>query len=293
MIGEANMARCGVGATALAVRPGAAHRVAVRLLRGAVGLVVLLLAGLAVFSGAAYRGDQAALRDQAEALTRTATAADDKALRLLHFVYGHHGFAKNRGYFLLPQLGPTPLDVFDRGGDCADKSRLLSAMLREVGLPSTLAMCFDHEGRPTHTVVDAVLPDGQHMLLDPIWDLHFPREAPHQYYSLLDLRRHPELLFERLAVVTASAAADAKIHRYNRAHDIYDHATTLNWEKSWLTRGIRDVYFGDAGDAVHAVARPLWLEEPKVFVAYAAGAGAAGLLGLWALIEWRVRRRRA
>lgn len=264
-----------------------------RLLRGVTGLLVVLLLGLAVVSGAAYRRDQATLAAHAEALTRTATAADDKALALLHFVYGQHGFAKNKGYYMLPQLGPTPLEVYERGGDCADKSRLLSAMLREVGLPSTLAMCFDHEGRPTHTVVDAVLPDGQHMLLDPIWDLHFPREAPHQYYSLLDLRRRPELLFERLAVVTASAADDAKIRRYNRAHDIYDHATTLNWEKSWMMRTIRDVYFGDEGDAVHAVPRPLWLEEPKVFVAYAAAGAALGVLGLWGLIEWVVRRRRA
>jgi hypothetical protein len=269
------------------------HGPGVRLLRGVMVLVVALFLGLAAVSVMAYREDHAFLAARAAAVTRMAAAPDDKALALLHFVYGQHGFAKNKGFFVLPQLGPTPLDVYERGGDCADKSRLLSAMLQEVGLQSSLAMCFDPEGHPTHTVVDAVLPDGRHMVLDPIWDLYFPRETPHEYYSLLDLRRRPELLFERLAVVTASVAVDAKIRRYNRTHDTYDHASTINWDKSWLTRTIRDVYFGDAGDAVYALPRPEWTEEPQLFVAYAAAGADLGSLALWGVIEWLVRRRRA
>lgn len=267
-----------------------------KIARGILVLLVLALLGAAAVAYASYRSDQSAFAAKAAEVAPPGAPLDERAIALLHFVYGHHGFAKNKGYYMLPQLGPTSADVYERGGDCADKSRLLSSMLREIGVESTLAMCFDHDGAPTHTVVDARLPDGRRMLLDPIWDLYFPRpDEAGTYYSLIDLRRKPELLFERLDVVTASAAADAKIQRYNRAHDIYDHATTLNWEKSGLTRWVRDTFHADKGDEVHAVPRPLILEEPKLFMAtFFAGAGVGlGVLGavVLALIgRWRRRR---
>lgn len=258
---------------------------AARIAKITASIAIAALSVAALIAWLSYRGDQARFAAEAARVAPEGQPMDERAIALLHFVFGHHGFAKNKGYYLLPQLGPTPADVYERGGDCADKSRLLSAMLREIGVESTLAMCFDHDGAPTHTVVDAVLPDGRRMLLDPIWDLYFPRREAGTYYSLIDLRRQPELLFERLDVVTASAAPGAKIHRYNRAHDIYDHATTLNWDKP-LTRWVRNTFYADAGDMVFAVPRPLLLEEPKLFVAALFAGAAVGLALLWALVAW-------
>lgn len=204
----------------------------------------------------------------------------------MHWVYANKGFEKNEGYFAWKKLGPTPIQVLEKGGDCADKSRLLSSLLREIDIPSTLAMCFNKEGNPTHTIVDAEVEPGKRMLLDPIWDLHFPKETPGEYYSLLDLRRNPQILWDRLDQVTAVAPANAKIHRYNRAHDVYDWATTINWDKNDALRSVRDLLAEKMGDRVYALSRPAFTEEPKLFAGMALAFGSLGMMGLYGIGNW-------
>lgn len=237
-----------------------------------------------------YRHDQGRLAAIAAQVAAVSSAQDEQAIALLHWVYNNHGFEKNQGAFLWSKLGPTPIDVLERGGDCADKSRLLSAMLREIDIPSTLAMCFDAHGLPTHVVVEARLADGRRMVLDPIWDLHFPKAEPGQHYGLLDLRRDPEILFRRLEVVTAEAPPDAKIRRYNRAQDVYDRVTTINWDKNALLRWIGDRLAGDAPGDVYGIPRPTVLEEPKLFFAVFGAGATLTFLALYGLLAWRSRR---
>lgn len=253
--------------------------------------LALLFTVLSIGVYTSYRDDQSELADIVARVTADAQTPEDRALALLHWVYDNKGFAKNHGYFLWKKLGPTPIQVLEEGGDCADKSRLLSAMLREIDIPSTAAMCFNHQGQPTHTVVDAEVRPGKYMLLDPIWDLYFPKEEPGEYYSLIDLRRDPQILWRRLDVVTASAAPGSKILKYNREHDIYDHATTLNWDKNGMMRSLRDYLASSRGDAVYALPRPLFIEEPKLFFAVGLAFSALGTIVLYGFASVVARRR--
>src|SRR5688572_1347087 len=118
------------------------------MLRRASPSLALLLTLLSILCWVSYRRDQARLGAIAREITAGVSAPEDRALELLHWVYQNQGFAKNEDYFLWKELRATPVDVLEEGGDCADKSRLLSSMLREIEIPSTLAMCVNDHGRP-------------------------------------------------------------------------------------------------------------------------------------------------
>jgi len=127
---------------------------------------MLCLAGAICFT--TYRIDGYVLRTMASDLTRGTADPDEKVLALNHWVHAHLPTMRNPDSFGLSRLRATPVQVLERGGDCADKSRLLSAMLRELDIPSTMVMLFDHRtGLPSHTVIEARLPDGDHMIVDP------------------------------------------------------------------------------------------------------------------------------
>jgi transglutaminase-like putative cysteine protease len=269
-------------------RPGAGRGRVSRLVRLTATAVAFASAALALTCSVSYYLDQSRL----ETIARREAATGDpseRAIQLLDWVYHNQGFSKNQGYFLVRKLGPTPVDVLERGGDCSDKSRLLSSMLRTIGISSTLALCIDERGMPRHTMVDARLPDGSEMLLDPIWNLYFPKPEG-GYYGLIDLRRDPSILWRRLEEVTAKAPARDKIHRYNRRYDTYDRASTFNWNKNGPTRLVKSLLAGPLGDRVYAVPRPAFLEEPKLFLAFA-GLGLA-LVSTWIACRWGRGRRR-
>ncbi len=188
------------------------------------------------------------------------------------------------------------MQVLESGGDCADKSRLLTAMLREVAIPSTMAMCFHpRTGQPTHTVVEARVETG-YMVLDPTWDLCFPREGEVGYYGLLDLRRDPNILFRRLARLTPAAPPTDKIHHYNREDDVYDAVSTFNWHKNRCTCLLFVVLRSIWADEVYRLSRPTWIEEPKLTVAVIAlvpGLLASGLFLVVTILSRRRRRLRS
>ena len=210
------------------------------------------------------------LRRIAEQVAPAGQLPSQRVLALLDWVYHNRGFHENNRYFLLPQLRATPMQIVDGGGDCADKSRLLSALLREVGIASTMLMCFDpRTGAPTHTVVEARIEDGAFMVVDPVYRLWFPRPDGRGYYDLLDLRRDPDILNRRLDDLLAFAAPRNPLHSYNRRSAVYDLATAINWNKNVVTRFLHDRIRDVKGDAVCRIPRPILLEEPKLFVALA------------------------
>src|SRR5215471_668484 len=83
-----------------------------------------------------WLNDNAVLREAAMAVTRDLTTPSAKIIAINHWVYHNQEFAPNDRYFLIPDLGPTPIQVLESGGDCGDKSRLVSAMLRQLGIAS-------------------------------------------------------------------------------------------------------------------------------------------------------------
>ncbi len=226
-----------------------------------------------------YRADRERLGAVARAVTAGKASLSDRVLALLDWVYHNHGFASNERYFLFKRLGATPVQVLEGGGDCADKSRLLSALLREVGIPSTMVMCFDvRSGRPTHTVVEARIGPGGYMLVDPVYDLWFPRRDSTGFFGLTDLRRDATILPRRLDELIA-ARPRSPIFAYNRAANVYDEASSINWRKNRSTRLVHDLLFLIRGEEVYRLRRPIVLEEPKLAVAWGLAAlGVASVL---------------
>ena len=189
-------------------------------------------------------------------------------LALLHRVHRITITHKNKGFFVLRRQRATPIQVLRGGGDCADKSRLLSSLLREVGIPATMVMCFDPQTqRPSHTFVEAQIGSDAHMVVDPAYNLYFPKPDSAGYYGLLELRRDPSILPRQLDALCAVLPRSAPVHQYNRRQASYDRACSINWDKNAMTRFARLLLSSRLGDAIHRLPRPILLEEPKVFVA--------------------------
>ena len=181
-----------------------------------------------------------------------------------HWVYANKGFKKNQDYFLLKSLGPTPIDVLKEGGDCTDKSVLLSAMLESIGIDSTLVMLFDIDGTtPTHTVVE-VRNRQFEAAADPVYDLVFPK--PHGgYYAINDLRNNPSLLVSRLDFLIQERGSSDKIALYKRTSESYNFASTINWNKNYVLSLFSDI-LGNIGIDARNIRRPRFLDDPKLFV---------------------------
>ncbi|MFH1108075.1 MAG: transglutaminase-like domain-containing protein [Planctomycetota bacterium] len=236
-----------------------------------------------------YRRDCARLKATAQLVVAGAESPADRVIALLHWVFANQSTKENPRYFLFPRLRATPCQVLETGGDCADKSRLLSALLREVGVPASMAMCFDpRTGHSTHTIVVAVIAPGTDMVVDPVYDLFFPRPEQRGYYGLLDLRRDATILPHRLDTLCAERPRSHPIHYYNRVSAVYSHASCMNWEKNGLTRILGDFLVRNDDDALYTIARPLVLEEPKLLVSLA-----AALLGIGAGFIYAVMARGA
>src|SRR5262249_138809 len=133
-----------------------------------------------------YSKDARSLKTLAAQLTAGITSADDKVRVLNAFVYQNKGFAKNRSCYLLKSLGPTPVQILEKGGDCTDRSRLVAAMLAQIGISSSVAMLYPCRGcMAVHTVVLAETESGT-IVADPVYDLMFPKQAG-GYHDVRDM----------------------------------------------------------------------------------------------------------
>jgi len=229
--------------------------------------VAFALAACCVVS---YCLDGEKLRRIAEHAAPSGELPSRRVLALADWVYHHEGFRENDRYFVLPRLRATPAQVLAGGGDCADKSRLLTALLREIGIASTMVMCFDRRsGAPTHTVVEAQIENGSYMVVDPVYRLWFPRPHGQGYFHLLDLRNDPTILERRLDDLLVVAPRRSPLRSYNPESAVYDHAASINWDKNVVTRLLYDRLHVRYGNDVYRLPRPVILEEPKLFVAAA------------------------
>jgi len=234
-----------------------------------VGVVLLGGAGLLY---AAYRRESRVLR--AAAIGAVAAVDADHRRdpartleRLTHWVYDNQGFAKNSRYFLSPRCGPTPLQVLESGGDCADKSRLLAAMLDELGIPSTLVMLYAPDyARPTHTVVETRLP-GFRAAADPVFDIVFP-DGTGGLLGVAQLQQQPERFEARIHALAAERGPASKVAFYPTELESYRWPRTINWERRPATRVLGSVlgWFVPEPDLV---TRPRLLAEPKLLVSIA------------------------
>ena len=253
--------------------------------RSLLSRALLAIAGLMlVFSvvvGLSWARDRQRLRAAAVEATASARSDGDRLTALLHWVYANQGFAKNRHYFLWKPLEATPVQVLEHGGDCEDKSKLFATMLRELGVPSTLAILYPCAGcAPSHVVTLVRTPSGD-TPMDAVYDVSFP-DGRGGFLDVAALKRDPSLLPRRLDALVAARGADDKVALYKRGTEGYSFTTTLNWDKNAATRAVAGLIRA-TGREPWRTARPLVLDDPKQFfaalgLAAALGLGLAGLL---------------
>ncbi|MEK6797641.1 MAG: transglutaminase domain-containing protein [Planctomycetota bacterium] len=242
---------------------------------GVAGASLLPIAGVGY---GLYWNDRLVLRVAAEHAARGATTPAEKVLRLGRFVYHQHGFRHNEGFFLFPSMRATAAQVLAGGGDCADKSRLLVALLREVGVSATPFMCMHpRTGRPAHTAVEATIGPGEHMVFDPVFDLWFPKPND-GYFGLLELRNDSSILRRRLDELVSLRGRRTQVAVYNRADSVYAAASTVNWDKNVATRAAWSVLHPWLGEDIWRLRRPVVLEEPTLAAASLGAAIAAAML---------------
>lgn len=232
-----------------------------------------MLSSLTIYFYSSYSKDARLLKSLAAQLTEKITGSDDKVRVLNSFVYHNQGFSKNKSYYLLKSLGATPLQVLEKGGDCADKSRLLAAMLEQIGIKASLAMLYPcQECTPVHTVVLAETESGT-IVADPVYDLIFPKESS-GYYDVREMIHDPEIQINRLRVLRSVRGPKDKISFYEDSVYRYDFITTVNWLKyTWLAE--LSSALTKLGLEPRLIHRPALLENPKLLLANLGGATAA------------------
>ena len=244
--------------------------------------IAALTAATAGIVYASYESDCATLQRIAKTVTAGRSMPSDKVLALTHWVHGQGDSHCNRRFFVVPALRATPLQVLEAGGDCADKSRLTWALLRALEIPSTVAMCFDRAGGvPAHTLVEARVEAGGWMVVDPAFDLFFPRPDGRGYSGLRDLRADPDIVPRRVEELWIQLGYTQPADRYYlRARAAYDQTATINWCGTRLGRLLRPAATWWFGEDLPFVPRPAVLEEPKLAVAIALLAVSLSALGL-------------
>lgn len=205
------------------------------------------------------------------------------------WIYLNKGFAQNSSYYLLPQFGPTARQILAKGGDCSDKSRLLSTMLESVGMDSTLVMLYGCDTcGSNHTIVEAFY-EGGRMVADPVYDIVFPRNNE-QYSGIKELRSDPDILINRLDYLKTKRGNTDKIAFYQRDIETYSWPKTVNWDKNSITQGVGS-FIAQFTDDPFLVMRPHFLEDPKLFYIYFLSFAGLAIVMLSILISYFVSIR--
>ncbi|HYN79196.1 MAG TPA: hypothetical protein VES73_15545 [Lamprocystis sp. (in: g-proteobacteria)] len=256
---------------------------------GTAGILVILagalMVSLAGWLYAQYLAESRLLRQVAMQAAGPDLGHPERLLeRLNHWVYNNQGFAKNPRFFLSPRLGPTPLQVLDSGGDCADKSMLLAAMLDELGVPSTLVMLYSRDyAQPTHTVVETRLPNFR-AAADPVFDLVFP-DGQGGLLGVSQLQARHDLFLGRLAALVQARGPTSKVSYYKSDSESYRWPRTINWGRMAATRLVGQA-LGLVVSNPDLISRPRLLAEPKLLVSLMLlGAGVLVLGGGWLLLR--------
>jgi hypothetical protein len=253
---------------------------------------VPLAFSIALFAG--WKCDNSIIRRQAAEITANLTTDSARIVAVNHWVYNHQGFGKNSSYFLVPALGPTPIQVMERGGDCSDKSRLVAAMLNELGIDAGSVMispCLHCDF--IHTVIEARY-EGGSMVVDPIWNVDYPA-GDGRYFGVRDLAwtNRGE---ERVVELQGQRGEADKIAKMPVTEARFDYAVAVNWDKNVITHM--------AAAAMRLLAyqpetmfRPRLLEDPKlalfcffVLVAIAAMVASILLYGIFRALSLKGER---
>jgi len=210
-----------------------------------------------------WRQDNAVLRRQALAITAHLDSDSARIQAVNDWVYHNKGFDPNDQYFVVSALGPTPIQVMARGGFCADKSRLVAAMLNSIGIDAGLVMI-----SPClycgfiHTVVEARY-EGGRMVVDPTWNVDYPT-GDGRFLGVTDLSGTNRGQ-ERVAELRHQRPVTDKIQNMPDADAAFEYAVAMNWDKNLVTRSVAAT-LRLMGYQPETLLRPRLLEDPKLFL---------------------------
>jgi hypothetical protein len=212
-----------------------------------------------------WRHDNSVIGREAQKITANLTSDSARIVAVNDWVYHHQGFGKNSSHFLVPALGPTPIQVLERGGDCADKSRLVAAMLNELGIDAGLVMispCAHCDF--IHTVVEARY-EGGSMVVDPTWNIDYPAGGG-RYFGVRDLAwtNRGE---ERVVELQRQRGEMDKIGTMPPTEARFEYAVAMNWDKNVLTH-IAAETMRLLGHRPETMFRPRVLEDPKLALSW-------------------------
>ena len=202
----------------------------------------------------------------------------------------------NQSYFLLSPLQflrATPWQVAVGGGDCADRSRLLIALLRTRGIKASKWALYTPDGRPVHAVVELQSEHGK-MVVDPLFDLWFPRPGG-GYYGIQDLQQNPGILRQRVQSLRATGQEPLGwlVRGYPVDKYVYDHTRTINWNKSAHMRFIYRVFYAFMGERANRIQRPFFVEQPALMIVFGIAGLESFLLLVWLGLGWRLRHKKS
>src|ERR1700757_2571444 len=209
--------------------------------------------------------DEMVLRQEALAITENLHTDSARIRAVNNWVYHNKSFAPNDRYFILPQLGPTPIQVMEQGGDCSNKSRLVAAMLNSLGIDAGLVMISPCLYCPfIHTVVEARYEAGR-MVVDPTWDVDYPT-GDGRFLGVIDMAGKNRGQ-ERVAELRHQRPATDKIRNMPPADATFENAAAMNWDRNLVTRSVAAA-LQLMGYRAEELFRPRLLEDPKLLLIY-------------------------
>jgi hypothetical protein len=252
--------------------------------------VLVLLLASAVVDGsllAKHLADDALLDGLVE--LDAAAPPSEKVVALVAYMEKHVDRRPTTDASFLPGLSvlrPTARQVVEKGGDCADRSRLLIELLEREGVDASKVALYDRDGVPRHAVVEVDTEHGP-MAVDALYGMYFPKPSG-GYYSVWDINRDESILAGR---VRELADLQPAVREYPLEMYTYVSPRTINWDKSAMMRlayrGLRATF----GPSVDRWSRPGIVEDP-VLLSLTGAAFGQSLLIAGTLMVPRVKSRR-
>jgi hypothetical protein len=187
----------------------------------------------------------------------------------------------------LSVLRPTARQVAEKGGDCADLSRLLIELLKREGVTASKVALYDEAGIPRHAVVEVDTEYGP-MAVDTLFGMYFPKPGG-GYYSVWDINKDEYILARRVAELSDTQPA---VREYPLEMYSYVSPRTINWDKSAAMRLAYQGLSATFGPSVNRWSRPAIVEDPvQLALAGLAFGQSLMIAGTVAIPRIRSRRR--
>lgn len=255
-------------------------------------IALVAVVALQLVSFFSYWRDQRYLERLFDQIASPTLPPSEQAKKLAIYLWDK-SYETNESYFLLPIfrfLRPTPRQVAEHGGDCADRSRFMVAMLELRDIKASKWALYSPDLRPVHAVVEVETETGK-MVVDPLFGLWFPRPEG-GYYGIEDLRANPRILPARTSELLSWAQRPFpfRIESYDLDEYIYTNARSINWGKSRVTEFLYRILHKLRGEKVNRIERPGITARPALMLIVGLVPLEGGILAAWLAARFRSKK---